>query len=159
MFVWNHFFPKICPLTLPLLANPKRDLCPFKYQVSKRPGPENIYLWLTHHRRTLILLIRNEFARIPAFMQEFRWFCRSFLGIRRNWNCFTKKRNLLQGAKRGARQQQLRNARWMQVDYCCTCSVVLSYSRVCSQPSAFTLRSWCNWRGSCVAAKYLKKKA
>ena len=37
-----------------------------------------------------------------------------------------------------SRQQQLRNARWMQVDYCCTCSVVLVYSRVCSQPSAFT---------------------
>jgi len=42
--------------------------------------------------------------------------------------------------KWAARQQQLRNARWMQADYCCTCSVVLVYSRVCSRPSAFTSR-------------------
>jgi len=42
--------------------------------------------------------------------------------------------------KWAARQQQLRNAWWMQADYCCTCSVVVVYSCVCSQPSAFTSR-------------------
>ena len=39
-----------------------------------------------------------------------------------------------------ALQWQQRNARCMQADYCCSCSVVHVHSRVYSQPSAFTSR-------------------
>ena len=51
----------------------------------------------------------------------------------------------VRAGKWAARQQQLRNARWMQVDYCFSCCLVLVYSRACSRPSAFTSRRDTSW--------------
>jgi len=82
-------------------------------------------------------------------MQESQPFCRNFDDFLCNsWESvgneiFVLRKGVCWRAHVGkwaARQQQLRKARWMQVDYCCTCFVVMVYSHVCSRPSAFTSR-------------------
>jgi len=68
--------------------------------------------------------------------QIFSWVC----GIPHTHRVCGKRNTQALVGKWAARQQQQRNARCMQADACCACSVVQVHSRVCSRPSAFTLR-------------------
>jgi len=85
-------------------------------------------------------LVLNKFAGIPAFCRNFDDFLGNSWEFVRNAKFVSRKGVCCRVHvwKWAARPQQLRNARWMQVDYCCISSVVLVYSCVCSLPSAFT---------------------